>query len=189
MVANLKHALDAVIALGIQQSVSDGRLGLLSFFRRAAYLVNGMRNSLDDIEHGILRGNQGHPYLPGAHFPSNDPRLGWTLPGDPRIHFALNCASRSCPPILSYSAAKLDFQLDLAVRHFIDTTVEVLPMSKQIFLSQIFGWFERDFGGRERMLALILRYLPDNQRGTFLPKNREMIRVRSTSKDWSLNSV
>lgn len=64
---NLYNALtiDAVIAFGVQSSVTEGRLGIVRFFRRAAYSVGGQRVSLDDMEHGILRANRGHPLVPG----------------------------------------------------------------------------------------------------------------------------
>src|SRR3990172_4116766 len=94
--------LDGVITLGVQRSVLERRAGI-TFFRQAAYMVNGQRVSCDDIEHGILRANRGHPFYPGEQFRSSDPRLKWIIePFDARIHFALNCASRSCPPIREY---------------------------------------------------------------------------------------
>jgi hypothetical protein len=97
--------LDAVIVGDVQQSVTEGRLGQLAFFRRAAYTVDGRRVSLEDIEHGILRANRGSPFLPGAHFHVADPRRAWSLPLDPRLHFALNCGGVSCPPLRPYTAA------------------------------------------------------------------------------------
>jgi Protein of unknown function, DUF547 len=84
--------LDGVIALGVQRSVMERHAGI-TFFRRAAYVVGGWRVSCDDIEHGILRANRGHPFYPGKQFTSSDPRLKWVIePLDARIHFALNCA-------------------------------------------------------------------------------------------------
>lgn len=115
---NLYNALvlDAVIALGVQRSIMEKRAGM-TFLRQAAYIVGGQRMSCDDIEHGILRANRGHPFYPGRQFHSSDPRLKWVIePFDARVHFALNCASRSCPPIRVYTPEKLDSQLDLATR-------------------------------------------------------------------------
>jgi len=66
--------IDAVIQFGVKYSVTEGRLGVLAFFERAAYQIGGHRFSLTDIEHGILRTNRGFPYLPGSHFASDDPR-------------------------------------------------------------------------------------------------------------------
>lgn len=188
---NLYNALvmDAVIDLGIQRSVTEGRLGLLTFFRRAAYSVKGRRVSLDDIEHGILRGNRGNPYIPGVHFSSGDQRLGWALSLDPRIHFALNCGGRSCPPIRSYSPDRLDEQLDIAARSFIDSTVATRPEIGEVLLSKIFRWYEKDFGGRESMLDFLINYLPEDERRDYLVAERGDIRLRYTPYDWGLNAL
>ncbi|MGB3713688.1 MAG: DUF547 domain-containing protein [Candidatus Promineifilaceae bacterium] len=187
---NLYNALvmDAVIDLGIQRSVTEGRLGLLTFFRRAAYSVNGKRVSLDDIEHGILRGNRGNPYVPGVHFSSGDQRLRWALSLDPRIHFALNCGGRSCPPIRSYSPDRLNEQLDIAARSFVDSTVATRPESGEVLLSKIFRWYEKDFGGRENMVDFLINYLPEDERRDYLVAERGYIRLRYNPYDWGLNA-
>jgi hypothetical protein len=189
---NLYNALvlDAVIAFGVRRSVTEGWLGILAFFRRAAYMVDGKRVSLEDIEHGILRGSRGNPYVPGRHFASSDPRLTWALPLDPRIHFALNCGGRSCPPIRSYSPEKLDAQLDLAARGFVDTTVEISPEKNQVHLSQIFRWYQKDFGGLEGVLDFLIQYLPEgDRRREFLLTAGDSLRFRYTPYDWALNST
>ena len=113
---NLYNAMiiDGVISGEVTNSIGPNSLALLGFFRKTAYDIAGLRFNADDIEHGILRGNRGHPLLPGPQFPSQDPRLSWIIDAvDMRIHFALNCAGRSCPPIQVYSAEKIDQQLDL----------------------------------------------------------------------------
>ena len=58
--------IDAIISFEIKKSVTEGNLGLLSFFRKAAYKIDDECYSLEDIEHGILRENRGHPQFP-AH--------------------------------------------------------------------------------------------------------------------------
>jgi hypothetical protein len=188
---NLYNALvlDAVITFGVERSVTEGRLGVLAFFRRAAYLVDGQRVSLEDIEHGILRANRGNPFVPGAHFPTQDPRLPWSLPIDPRLHFALNCGGRSCPPIRSYSAEKVDGQLDLATSGFIDNSVEIHPEKNEIVLSRIFQWYAGDFGGREGVIDFLIRYLPDDERRSFIVDSRSKLRLVYSNYDWHLNSA
>ena len=116
---NLYNALmvDAVIGFHVARSVTDVR----GFFWRAAYTIGGWRFNANDIEHGVLRANAPHPAIPGAHFAARDPRRGFSLANhDPRIHFALNCASQSCPPISFYASEQIDRQLDLAARSFIN---------------------------------------------------------------------
>src|SRR5690606_36544813 len=95
---NIYNALtiDAVIAFGIRESVRE--VPRMGFFRQAAYCIGGHIFSLDDIEHGILRGNRRHPAYPVPQFDEKDPRRYAILPFEPKIHFALTCASRSCPP-------------------------------------------------------------------------------------------
>jgi len=179
--------LDAVIALGVQRSVMERRAGI-TFFRQAAYIVGGQRVSCDDIEHGILRANRGHPLFPGKQFRSSDPRRRWVVePMDPRVHFALNCASRSCPPIRAYSAEKLDSQLQLAVRGYLAANVRIVSEEKAVYLSAIFKWFARDFGGREGTLDLLLAHLPNGGPGAWLTQNRHAVSLRYSPYDWQLN--
>jgi hypothetical protein len=187
---NLYHALvlDAVISFGIKQSVAEGWLGLMLFFRKAAYNVGGQRLTLNDIEHGILRGNAGHPLAPGPHFASPDRRRAWVVnKPDPRIHFALNCASKSCPPIQVYSADKLDSQLDLATRSFLNADVKIHPTRKIIAVSSIFRWYARDFGGREGVISFLINHLPSDERRDWLSINRGFVRLDYVPYDWSLN--
>lgn len=188
---NLYNALvlDAVIALRVQNSVTEQWAGF-KFFRQAAYMVDGKRVSCDDIEHGILRGNRGHPFLPGAQFrhAPRDPRRAWMIePPDPRIHFALNCASRSCPPIRVYSAERLEMQLELAANHFIAAETRISPETNTLFLSSIFKWFQADFGGREGVMDFLIAHSPRDERREWLIQNRRTARVRYAPYDWRLN--
>lgn len=186
---NLYNALtiNASIAFDVRTSVTEGRMGLMSFFRRAAYNVGGYRISLEDIEHGILRGNRGHPYMPGPQFGPADPRQEWVLhPLDARVHFALNCASRSCPPIRVYEGTLIDQQFDMAARNFVASEVEVNQTSHEVRLSRIFRWYSGDFGGREGVLDFVIDYLPVEERH-WLQCNRSQIKLRYLPYDWSLN--
>ncbi|GAP12136.1 hypothetical protein BECAL_03338 [Bellilinea caldifistulae] len=179
--------LHGVIALGVQRSVSERWAGL-TFFRQAAYRIGGQRLSLDDIEHGILRVNRGHPLLPGAQFADGDPRLDWVLPRlDERIHFTLNCASRSCPPIGVYQPEQLDRQLDLATAHFVDQDVE-RPTGNSLRLSSIFRWYQGDFGGKEGVIDFLRRYLPENDpRREWIETHRHTLSLIYRPYDWGLN--
>jgi hypothetical protein len=179
--------LDAVIALGVRRSVMEQRAGL-TFFRQAAYIVGSQRMSCDDIEHGILRANRGHPFYPGMQFQSSDPRLKWVIePFDVRVHFALNCASRSCPPIRAYSQENLDSQLELATRSYLAADVQILPAENVLYLSSIFKWFAADFGGRDGIIDFILSHLPDEAGQTWLSKQRDRVALRYKPYDWTLN--
>ncbi|ACL23065.1 DUF547 domain-containing protein [Chloroflexus aggregans] len=185
---NLYNALviDAVIAFAVKQSVADELAGL-SFFQAAAYLIGGQRCSLNDIEHGILRANRGHPFIPGPQFAADDPRLAWLIdPPDPRIHFALNCASRSCPPIAVYSADQIDHQLDMALRHFVATDVTVDPERGEIHVSRIFDRYREDFGGLQGIVQLLRHALPDDERRAWLLQTQRG-RFVFRPYNWALN--
>ncbi|MCJ7733752.1 MAG: DUF547 domain-containing protein [Anaerolineales bacterium] len=158
---NLYNALviDAVIQENIRDSVTESWLGVLSFFQKATYWVNGSRFSLSDIEHGVLRGNRGFPYFPGSHFEDSDPRLLTVIePIDPRIHFALNCASNSCPPINFYTQGDLDNQLDMAARNFINQDLHLKKDQMKISISKIFYWYKIDFGGLDGIVPFLEQY-------------------------------
>lgn len=184
---NLYNALiiDAVIRYNVQGSLARNP----GFFRKAAYDVGGLRYSADDIEHGILRGNRRHPFLPFQQFGPGDPRLGMKIePVDPRIHFSLVCGARSCPPIRYYKPAQLDEQLDQATSVFINGGgVQIDSTGTILRVSRIFKWYQRDFNGRAGVLQLIGRYTQDEVVQNLLDMND--LRIRYDPYDWSLNII
>lgn len=189
---NVYNALviDAVITFNVRRSVTEGRLGYLAFFRRAAYVVGEYRLSCDDIEHGILRANRGHPFIPGSQFGPSDPRLALAIrPPDMRVHFALNCASRSCPPISAYEAEHIDRQINLAARSFVAADVEVEPSRGVVRVSRVFRWFAKDFGGHAGVLAVLRQYLPADERRAWLIAQGGGVRLTYRPYDWRLNAL
>lgn len=187
---NLYNAmvLDGVVAYAVRDSVAttDPAMG---FFRRIAYNVGGLRVSADDVEHGILRANAGTPFLPGRQFAADDPRVAWVVrPLDPRIHCALNCASRSCPPIAAFSAERIEAQLDLAARAFVGADVELVPASGALRLSKLFDWYKADFGGPEGVVRFVLAHLPDDERRRWLAAQAE-VDLAFRPYDWTLNGA
>jgi len=190
---NLYNALivDAVIQFRIKRSVNETP----GFFWRAAYDIGGQRYCAFDIEYGILRANAPHPVIPGPHFGARDPRRGYSLERlDPRIHFALVCAARSCPPIAVYDAANIDEQLDVAARTFVNQGgVELDRAADRVWLSQIFRWYAPDFGGRplalgakRPLLEFIAAYLSDERDHDYLLRQNPAVRFKPY--DWSLNN-
>jgi len=66
-----------------------------SFWKTTAYVINELEFSLDNIEHGILRGNKRHPSALSPPFSKDDPRVRFAMKEcDPRIHFVLNCGAK-----------------------------------------------------------------------------------------------
>lgn len=186
---NLYNALiiDAVITFGLKGTVRKDT----GFFRRAAYLIGGLRYSADDIEHGVLRGNRRHfhPAILLPQFAPDDPRLRYTirLP-DPRLHCALVCASRSCPPIAAYDAGRIEEQLDMAARNFVNGGGVTLDADgAAVRLSPVFRWYRRDFGGKEGVREFLLRFLDEGPARRALTERR--CRLRYQQFDWSLNAA
>jgi hypothetical protein len=178
--------IHGVIELGLVRSVKE----YPGFFDRITYEIGGFRFSLNEMEHGLLRGNRRHPYRVLRPFRQRDPRLEFTIvPLDPRIHFALVCGARSCPPIGFYEAEQIDFQLGLAALSFINSPqVKILPDEKTVFISMIFKWYKIDFGGSDRaLLDTLLNYLDEGKDKAFLEENRNQIRIRYQPYDWNLN--
>jgi hypothetical protein len=194
---NLYNALviDGIIHYGIQRTVNE----VTGFFRRAAYAVGGYRFNLDDIEHGILRANAGHPFIPGPQFGPHDPRRRYALDQpDIRVHFALVCGAVSCPPVNFYDAEKIDAQLDMAARNFLSQTVEIDREGSSIRLSRLLQWYAEDFGAgawakvgvgdRRPLLRAIAPYLVEEQR-VFLEAAPGNLKVRFNPYNWGLNTL
>jgi hypothetical protein len=178
--------IHGVIELGLKKSVKE----ILLFFDRIAYEIGGHRFTLNDMEHGILRGNRKPPYRFWKPFGKNDPRLDFApLPMDPRIHFALVCGARSCPPIGFYEAEQIDFQLQLAAESFINSfQVRILSEKHSVLISSIFKWYKADFGGSDlALIDTLLNYLDEGENKTYLKTNRERIQIQYQPYDWNLN--
>jgi hypothetical protein len=148
--------LHGIVRLGVRRSV----VRVWNFFGRATFRIDGLVFSVDDIEHGVLRGNRRRVIPPLRPFGARDPRLAHAIePLDPRIHFAINCGARSCPPVGVYRAEAIDAQLDLATRSFVNQ--EVWLDGGRLVCSRLFKWYRRDFDGAGGLAAFLLRYLED----------------------------
>ncbi|MEO0528861.1 MAG: DUF547 domain-containing protein [Bacteroidota bacterium] len=102
---------------------------------------------------------------------------------EPRIHFAINCASYSCPRLRNeaYTAAKLEEQLQAMTMDFVTDTKRNIISADRAQLSNIFKWYKKDFTENSSLIAYINKYLespiPNNTRVTYL------------KYDWSLNEA
>jgi hypothetical protein len=105
--------------------------------------------SLDDIEHGILRKYRikiALGYLPNLFAPRIIKNLA-VKKIDYRIHFALNCGAKSCPPIAFYTKGNIAQQLDIATLSFLESETEVILEKMEIHTSSLLSWYRGDFGG------------------------------------------
>lgn len=131
-----------------------------AFFTAKDISVAGKTFSLDDIEHGILRRSKikwSLGYL-NKLFPGKKEKVLRVKDLDPRIHFALNCGAKSCPPIAFYTSDKINDQLDLATRAYLSSEAIYNPEKNTLQLPAIMGWFRHDFKGKKNMLLLAKNY-------------------------------
>lgn len=121
--------------------------------------------TLDELEHGILR-----------------PRFG-----DPRVHFALNCASRGCPPLAAepFRGRTLTSQLDRLTADFLNDPARYRLEEPEFWVSSLFRWFAEDFP--EGALAFYRRHARGELRERLLAAG-ERLRLRYLDWDWSLNA-
>ncbi len=103
---------------------------------------------------------------------------------EPRIHFALNCASTSCPPLAKepFTEENLEQKLETLTRKFINRDPDGVRIDKdRIKLSKIFDWYAEDFGGKDQLITYVNRY-----RTRPLPPN---FPIEFLNYDWALNST
>ena len=122
--------------------------------------IFGKEISLDDIEHGVIRKNF----------------------KEARIHFALNCASIGCPSLYqnAFVAEKLDAQLNMCTKNFLQNTRKNIISKKTMYLSKVFDWFEEDFvkyhGSVQSFIGKLLNI-----------KDAEKKELKFINYDWKLN--
>jgi len=109
------------------ESIKDLGSFFQSPWKKTFIPLLGETRSLDDIEHGLIRGS-------GRYF-------------EPRIHFAVNCASIGCPALRpeAYVAARLDVQLEEATRNFLSDRTRNRLEGDTLYVSSIFKWYREDF--------------------------------------------
>ncbi len=139
----------------------------------------GRTMSLDDIEHGTLR-------VRGRF-------------DDPRIHFAVNCASIGCPMLReeAFVAARLDAQLDQQTQRFMAdrTRNRYSPSRGRLEVSKIFDWYGEDFGLGHRGIASLPGFMAMHADALAdAPADRERIRAMKAELsfldyDWALNNA
>lgn len=119
-----------------------------NFFSALTINIEGEHFSLDDIEHGILRKNGERKKGKPLQFREGELKRKWMVDQvDPRIHFALNCGSISCPPIAFYSTENIDEELSLAEESFTGQEFMINHQNQSIRCSEIFVWYRNDFSG------------------------------------------
>ena len=129
-------------------------------------VVSGRSLTLNSIEHGVIR-----PVF-----------------GDPRIHYAVNCASLGCPNLAweAYAGAHIDAQLDAAAAAFVNHPRGVSIANGRLKVSKIYGWYRGDFGEDAAAAIAHLRRFADQDLAAALD-GRE--KFDAFDYDWRLNSA
>jgi hypothetical protein len=128
--------------------------------------IHGKTLSLDDIEHNILR-----------------PRFK-----DPRVHFAINCSARSCPPLMAapYRGDILDEQLTRVTSDFLNGPANSRLEGNTLWVSSIFKWFAEDFN--DDVVGFYQKYARGELKQK-LEAGRGRVEVKYLDYDWSLNGA
>ena len=127
-------------------------------------VMGGKTYSLDNIEHDIIR----------VQF------------DEPRIHFAVNCASKSCPILISeaYEGATLDAQLEQSTREFLENPEHNYLKGDTLYVSSIFKWYKEDFN--DDPFTFFLAHSSGTLQQQLISK-KDKIRIKYVDYDWSLN--
>ncbi|MCH9765168.1 MAG: DUF547 domain-containing protein [Alphaproteobacteria bacterium] len=173
--ANLYNAktIDIVLDHYPVKSIKDISLGgsFTSLFtggpwKSKVVKVSGTPLSLDDIEHGLLR----------------------KVFKDPRVHYAVNCASIGCPNlnITAFVGATLEMQLDAAAQAYVNSPRGVRVASGNVKASSIYKWFSEDFGDSDRgVLDHISRYAAPELKSAL----DGVSTISGYAYDWALNDI
>ena len=139
-------------------------------WKRKFFNLFGHPSYLDQIEHEMLR-------KPGAY-------------SEPRVHFAVNCASIGCPMLReeAYVADRLDAQLAQQAERFLSDRSRNRAAGGKLEVSKIFDWFKEDFGQREQWFAKYAKLLSDD------PAQQKLVAEGKASLsfleyDWTLNDA
>ncbi len=161
------------------------------FFTRQRARVAGLSWSLDDIEHGLLRGNAPKPGSFSAPMKKSDPRLVYMpIAYDERMHFAVYTARRSSPPLRVFHSGALEDELEEATRDYLRANVRVKDEDgkAKFRLPKIFQWYAQDFGGDERgVLEFVLARL-DEEVAELVDRYDGRVKLKYDEFDWALNA-
>ena len=157
-------------------------------FKQATHRRDGLDFSLDEIEHGLLRGNRRPPYGLRRLLRDGDPKLK-AAPSrpDPRIHFALNCGARSCPPVRAYSAEGVDAELDAATLSYMEAESSLDREAGVLTLPGVVKLYRSDFGPDSELVALAARALGGDD-GNWIRERGAGLKLRYAKFDWRLHS-
>ena len=128
-----------------------------AFFKADQIPIAGRMLSFEKIEHGIIRKSQ-WPLGLGLirkWFPNKLERKLRVDAREYRVHFALNCGAKDCPPVAVYSAAELDMQLAQSTTTYLQNFSTYNQETKEVAVTSLFNWFRGDFGNKKGVKKIL----------------------------------
>ncbi|MHA2938734.1 DUF547 domain-containing protein [Vibrio sp. RC27] len=131
----------------------------------------GEKRSLDDVEHGLIR------------------EAG--VFDEPRIHFAVNCASIGCPALRNeaYNEQELSAQLEEQTHSFLSDSSRNYLDGNTLHLSSIFKWYGKDFADKSGSLQVFLADYAKDLGADSAALNEQKYKIKYLDYDWGLNDV
>lgn len=119
-----------------------------AFFKKEQIPIAGRMVSFEKIEHGIIRKSQWPLGLGMVRkwFPNKFERKLRVSERDYRIHFALNCGAKDCPPVAIYEVERLNQQFDAGTARYLKRTSTFKEGNDEVAVTSLFNWFRGDFG-------------------------------------------
>lgn len=152
------------------KSIKDIGSLFQSPWKKDFFYFLGEKSHLDKIEHEMIR----------------------KVFKEPRIHFAVNCASIGCPSLMekAFTGKNLENELEKMTKNFLSNPLKnkINTKEKIIYLSKIFDWYEKDFNDKGGVLKFVAKYLSTDLKTKSQIENGEY-RIEYLDYDWKLNST
>ena len=172
---NMYNALVQIELIGNPEMFEDKN----AFYKNQRHKIAGIDMSYDNIEHGILRNSRVKLSLGYVKriFVKKWERQLRNKDIDGRIHFALNCGAKDCPPVAIFDDINVEAQLDKVNKLYLknNTTIE----GNQVTTSPLFSWFRGDFGGKKSVDKYLMKY-------DVIPDDGTKYQIVFKSYDWTL---
>lgn len=131
-----------------------------NFFKEEQMLIAGKSVSFDDIEHGVIRSSViklSWGYF-SKWFVSQWERKLRTQRRDYRIHFALNCGAKSCPPVAIFDDKTVNEDLEKIARQYLTNKSEYKADENTVITTPLMSWFRGDFGGKTGTKEILKKF-------------------------------
>lgn len=151
---NVYNAYIQVILKENPESYNDRR----DFFSKKQINIAGENVAFAKIEHGIIRKSQwelGLGYF-RTWFPDKFERKLRVNKRDYRVHFALNCGAKDCPPVAIYTPKRIKEQLEKGTKMYLKRTSNYDSSKNEVAVTSLFSWFRGDFGGKSGVKKILV---------------------------------